>query len=213
MAIKKYLTEFIGTFFLVLSIGMSLGAGTDLAPFAMGFTLAAMMYMGYHISGAHFNPAFTLAVWIRGGISPQDGGLYWLSQILGGFAGGALAGLLVRADNFVFELKPAAGDILVEAFLVECLFTFALALLFLHATTSNHTQGNSFYGMAMGTGLIAAVLAGQTISGAVFNPAVGLGPNIIVASFSYLWLYAVAPLVGGALAGLVFRFQVAKGKP
>ncbi|MEO1450757.1 MAG: aquaporin, partial [Bacteroidota bacterium] len=80
---NKYVTEFIGTFFLVLTIGLTVGAGTPFAPLAIGAALMIMVYMGGHVSGAHYNPAVTLAVLIRGNIKGAEAGIYMVAQILG----------------------------------------------------------------------------------------------------------------------------------
>ena len=213
---KNYLTEFIGTFFLVLVIGLTLGAGNSigyLAPVAIGVSLMVMVYMGGHISGAHYNPAVTLAVWIRGKIGGREAGIYMLSQILGSLAAAAMVGLLVQDDAFNFgtAVSPALSATYLQALLVEILFTFALALVVLNVATAKATEGNSYYGLAIGFTVLAAAYAGGGISGGAFNPAVGIGPNVIGGDSSDLWIYLVGPLLGGALAGFTFKFQNPKG--
>ncbi|MEM8889430.1 MAG: aquaporin [Bacteroidota bacterium] len=204
---RKYLTEFLGTFFLVLTIGLAVGAGTPFAPIAIGSALMVMVYMGGHISGAHYNPAVTLAVFIRGKIDIKDAGIYWVSQILGGVAAAAVAGLLVQDADFTFLVSKAGSATPVQALLVEILFTFALALVVLNVATSKGTEGNSFYGLAIGFTVLVGAFAGGPISGGAFNPAVGIGPNVINGGFADLWIYIVGPLLGGALAGFTFNFQ------
>lgn len=204
---RKYLTEFIGTFFLVLTIGLAVGAGTPSAPIAIGSALMVMVYMGGHISGAHYNPAVTLAVFIRGKIDLKDAGIYWVSQILGAIAAAFLVGVLVLDADFTFEVAKAGSATHVQALLVEVLFTFALALVVLNSATAKGTQGNSFYGLAIGFTFLVGAFAGGPISGGAFNPAVGIGPNILSGGFADLWIYIVGPLLGGALAGFTFNFQ------
>ena len=204
---RKYLTEFLGTFFLVLTIGLAVGSGTTFAPIAIGSALMIMVYMGGHISGAHYNPAVTLAVFIRGKIDIKDAGIYWVSQILGGVAAAFLAGWLVQDADFTFLVEKAGSASPVQALAVEILFTFALALVVLNVATAKGTEGNSFYGLAIGFTVLVGAFAGGPISGGAFNPAVGIGPNVINGGFTDLWIYIVGPLLGGALAGFTFNFQ------
>ncbi|MDX2249964.1 MAG: aquaporin [Bacteroidia bacterium] len=204
---KNYLTEFIGTFFLVLTIGLATGSGSILAPVAMGATLMVMTYMGRHISGAHYNPAVTLAVYIRGKIEVKEAGIFWVSQILGATVAGFLVGMLVQDDAFVFRVTPANSASIVEVLLTEVIFTFGLVLVFLNVSTTPPTENNSYFGLAIGFTYLAGVFAGGPVSGGVFNPAVGLGPNLAVQHFAPIWIYAVGPLAGGALAGFVSKFQ------
>lgn len=204
---RKYLTEFLGTFFLVLTIGLAVGAGSAFAPIAIGSALMVMVYMGGHISGAHYNPAVTLAVLIRGKIDIKDAAIYWVSQILGAIAAAFMVGVLVQDADFTFLVAKAGSATPVQALLVEVLFTFALALVVLNSATAKGTQGNSFYGLAIGFTVLVGAFAGGPISGGAFNPAVGIGPNILNGGFADLWIYIVGPLLGGALAGFTFNFQ------
>jgi len=205
----RYLTEFVGTFFLVLTIGLTVTGGTDFAPLAIGCALMVMVYMGGHVSGAHYNPAVTLAVWMRGKLSASDVLPYVTSQVLGSLAASLIV-LSTSGRTFAPAPGPAAGP--VPALLVEALFTFALALVVLNSATAKATTGNSFYGLAIGFTIVVAAFAGGPISGGAFNPAVGIGPTVIHTakgggSFGHLWLYLVGPLAGGAAAAAVFRLQ------
>lgn len=204
---KNYLTEFIGTFFLVLTIGLATGSGTILAPVAIGSVLMVMTYMGSYISGAHYNPAITLAAYIRGKIEVKEAGIYWLVQIVGATAGGFMAGMLVQDDAFVFRITPANSASIIEVLLTEVLFTFALALVFLNVSYSEKSRENSYFGLAIGFTYLAGLFAGGPVSGGVYNPAIGLGPNLAVQHFTPMWIYIVAPLAGGALAGFVSKLQ------
>ena len=206
---RNYLTEFIGTFFLVLTIGLTVMGGTTFAPLAIGAALMVMVYMGGHVSGAHYNPAVTLAVTLRGKLPAKELVPYMLSQVAGALA----AALIARAImGRTFAPTPAPTASMVGALLVELLFTFALCLVVLNAATSARTQGNSFYGLAIGFTVVVAAFAGGPISGGAFNPAVGLGPTIVDAisgggSFQHLWLYLVGPFAGAVLAAMAFRLQ------
>jgi aquaporin Z len=206
---KKLLTEFIGTFFLVLTIGLTVTQGSQFAPLAIGASLMIMVYMGGHVSGGHYNPAVSLAAMMRGALPRADFGPYVLSQVLGALVA-AIVVFVVTGKTFA--PAPSTEATMVGALLVEILYTFALALVVLNVAVAKKTQGNSFYGLAIGFTVVVAAFAGGGISGGAFNPAVGIGPTIINAtmgggSWSALWLYLVGPMVGGALAASVFAMQ------
>src|SRR5436189_3235246 len=170
---NKYLAEFIGTFFLVLTIGCTvIGAGASvIAPLAIGAALMVMVFAGGHISGAHYNPAVTVGVFIRGKVSAGDVGPYMVAQL----AGAAIAAIVVtkflRAGVPVTPINPHVGP----ALLAEFLFTFALVYVVLNAATAEGTSGNSFYGLAIGMTVMTGVFAVGDISGGAFNPAVAVG--------------------------------------
>lgn len=210
---KKYLTELIGTFFLVLTIGLVVADGTPLGAIAIGAILMVMVYLGGHISGAHYNPAVTLAVLMRGAMPKGDIVPYLIAQVIGAIAA-ALVSLWIVGETFA--PAPAGDATVVGTLLVEFFFTFALALVVLNVAVAEETKGNSYYGLAIGFTILAAALAGGPISGGAFNPAVGLGPIIVNGlagdgSFSNLWLYLVGPFAGGALGAIVFAMQHEKG--
>ena len=204
---KNYLTEFVGTFLFVLSIALAVANAGPMAPLAIGGALMCVVYMGGHISGGHYNPAVSLAVYLRGGISSTVLLGYAVAQLAGAATAAAIANNLVGA---VFVAAPGAEVSVASALVVEVLFTFALALVVLNVATDKAVEGNSFYGLAIGFTVVVAAFAGGSISGGAFNPAVGLGPAIASmgkASISHVWLYAVGPLAGGALAAVVYRAQ------
>jgi len=207
--VRLYLTEFIGTFFLVLTIGLMVTAGSPLAPLAIGAALMVMVYMGGHVSGAHYNPAVSLAVAMRGALPSRELLPYMVSQILGA----TVAALVVNViSGQTFAPAPGPNVRPMSALMVEALFTFALALVVLNVATSKKTTGNSYYGLAIGFTVMVGAFAGGGISGGAFNPAVGIGPTIVSATrgsggWSALWLYLVGPVVGAALAAIVFRVQ------
>src|SRR5438094_3398754 len=150
---NKYLTEFIGTFFLVLTVGCTVIPGRPgvLAPLAIGASLMVMIFAGGHVSGAHYNPAVTLAVWVRGRCDTKDVGPYMAAQIVAGVVAALVASVLVGIGQ-PMEIKDVPA-----AWLAEVLFTFALAHVVLNTVTAKCTSGNSFYGMAIGmTGMTGA---------------------------------------------------------
>lgn len=200
---RKYLAEFIGTFFLVFTVGVSVAKMNAFAPFAIGGVLMVMVYAGGHLSGAHFNPAVTLAALVRGVVSTVDAVAYWVAQLLAGVLAALVAHFVVRRVG-----SPAlslSGRTLAVALVVEALFTFALAYVVLNVATSKDNVDNSFYGLAIGgTVMVGAVTVGG-ISGGVFNPAVALGGAVLgLLAWSSIWAYLLANLIGGAVAGLAF---------
>jgi aquaporin Z len=202
-AVRKYAVELIGTFFLVFTVGVSVIAGSALAPLAIGAVLMVMIYAGGHVSGGHYNPAVTMAALVRRRIRPRDAAGYWVAQLVAGLiAAAAVAGVLHRAQA---RALPLSGHTLFAALLVELLFTFALCYVVLNVATSRDNQDNSFYGLAIGFTVVAGAIAVGGISGAAFNPAVTLGATTLgLFAWSTLWVYVVVQLVAGAAAGLAF---------
>ncbi len=208
-AVKTYLTEFIGTFFLVLTIGLAVLSGSPLAPLAIGAALMVMVYMGGHISGAHYNPAVTVAVWMRGRHPASKIIPYWVAQILGSLVA-AFVVHITTGRTFAPAPSPEASGM--QALIVEILYTFALVLVVLNVATAKSTVGNSFYGLAIGFTVAAGAFAGGPVSGGAFNPAVGIGPIVIESfmgggGYGNLWLYIVGPLAGAVVGALVFKLQ------
>lgn len=206
---KKYVVEFIGTFFLVFTIGMTVlapGAGI-LAPVAIGGALAVMIFAGGHISGAHYNPAVTLGVWIRGKCPTADVVPYMIAQVGAAFVAAVTVkalkvGLVAKAAALVGPMTPE----LAPSLLAEFLFTFALVWVVLNTATAKGTVGNSFYGLAIGATVMVGALAVGGVSGGAFNPAVAVGICTMgIVGWSSLWLYLVANFSGAAVAALVFK--------
>ena len=200
---KKYLVEFIGTFFLVFTVGSVViepGAG-PLAPIAIGSMLMVMIYAGGHVSGGHFNPAVTLGVWVRGKCSTADVAGYMAAQVVGGVVAAILA-LSLKGNPVVptMELK------VVPALIAEFLGAFALVWVVLNVATAKGTAGNSNYGLAIGFTVTAMAFAVGGISGGAFNPAVAVGITMMhLISGSQVWIHLVADFAGGAAAGLAFK--------
>jgi aquaporin Z len=201
---KKYLVEFIGTFFLAMTVGMTvIGASAGaLAPVAIGSALMIMVYAGGHVSGGHYNPAVTLAVWLRGRCATADVLPYWISQILGALAASA-AVLFLKGDS---TATPA--DLKIEpALLAEFLGTFALCYVVLNVATAKATAGNSNYGLAIGFTVMVMAYSLGGVSGGAFNPAVATGITVMhLEKAANFWIYLLGNLGGGAVAALVFKF-------
>ena len=205
----RYLTEFVGTLFFVLSIGLIVAANNPLGPLFIGSTLMVLVYMGAQVSGSHYNPAVTLALWLRRKMPHSDFLPYLLAQLLGGTAGAYLAYLFL---DHTFAPAPAATASTGVAVLVELLYTCLLALVVLNCAARSATRGNSYFGLAIGFTIVIAAFAGGPISGGAFNPAVATGAILVNAlsgdgNLGNLWIYWVGPLAGGALAAVLFKLQ------
>jgi aquaporin Z len=206
----KLLTEFVGTFLFLTVISLSAGAGA-LAPLAIGSALMVMVYMGGHVSGGHYNPAVSLGVFLRGKMSAQDMGLYWVVQLVAAVLAFAFGYLVSGATP---GIHPGEGVNPLAAVAVEAVFTMSLVLVVLNVAVSKATAGNSFYGLAIGFAIVIAAFTGGPISGGAFNPAVGFGATVGGVLFggqavTDLWIYIVGPLVGGAVAAGIYMLQEA----
>lgn len=197
----KLVVEFVGTFFLVLTVGLAVANAGDLAPLAIGASLMVMVFAGGHVSGGHFNPAVSTAVFLRGKMeSANEYGAYVVTQLVAG----VVAALIVMALGFEYDEAIAtagAGKMLIAEFL----FAFALAWVVLNVATARGTEGNSFYGLAIGFTVLVGAYAVGSISGGAFNPAVALGAMTMgLFSWGDIWIYAIATLLGGVAAAYVF---------
>ena len=201
--LRRYLTEAIGTFFLVLTVGMTVLVKASLAPVAIGAILMVMIYAGGHISGGHYNPAVTVAVLIRRRIGLADAAAYVVAQLAGGIVGALAARWIVDPASVVpLSLSGRAAGV---AFAAEALFTFALAYVVLNVATSKDHPVNSFYGLAIGFTVLAGAVSAGAISGGSFNPAVSFGGAMIgLFSFPAIAIHLAAQITGGAMAAGVF---------
>ncbi len=202
----KLITEFIGTFFLTLTICTAAAFGTagSHAPFAIASTLMVMIYAGGHVSGAHYNPAVTISIYLRGACGKSDVTPYIASQVAAGVAAALVASNILVPEGDVAPLVMDTGP----AFAAELMFTFALAYVILNVATSESTEGNGYYGAAIAFVVLAGALTVGSISGASFNPAVTaslVSAGVMEAADS--WVHLVPQLAGGALAALVFNAQ------
>lgn len=203
---RKLITEFIGTFFFVLVIGMTVAGGKgDFAPIAIGTALMVMVFAGGHISGGHYNPAVSLAILLRGKMNTSEAIQYMIVQVIGGI----VAALVVQ--SFLADKIPATAPVMASAskgLLAEFLGTFALAYVVLNTATAKGNTGNSFYGLAIGFTVLCMAYALGPISGGAFNPAVAVGISVMrLAAWSDFWVFLVGCFGGGAVAALVFRIN------
>jgi aquaporin Z len=208
--VPKLVVEFIGTFFLVFTVGQTVkgpdGAGA-LAALAIGSSLMVMIYAGGHFSGGHYNPAVTLGVTLRGKLSWGEAVPYWGAQ----FAAAVVAALLVlfikgSATPGATDGPPSTEYSIAAKLLAEFLFTFALVYVVLNSATAKGTAGNSFYGLAIGFTVVVGAFAVGPVSGGAFNPAVGLGVTVMgLKDIMGLVIFLVADFAGGAAAALLFN--------
>jgi aquaporin Z len=207
----KLMTELVGTFVFLTVIATSGSAGS-LAPLAIGAALMAMVYMGGHVSGAHYNPAVSFGLFLRGVIPASTMAAYWATQLIAGILA-FVFGYLVTGHTP--GIHPGAGVYWSSALAAEVAITAALVLVVLNVAATNQTAGNSFYGLAIGFTVMAGAFAVGPISGGAFNPAVGVAATleaalIVNGSWSDLWLYAVGPLAGAAIAAGIHGTQTSR---
>jgi aquaporin Z len=160
-----------------------------------------MVFAGGHVSGGHFNPAVSTAVFLRGRMLPNEYGLYMATQ----FVSAVVAGLVVRyvGGHETHAAVASAGKVLIAEFL----FTFALAWVVLNVATARGTDGNSFYGLAIGFTVVAGAYAVGGTSGGVFNPAIMLAAMVTgLLQWGHIWMYLIAEFLGAAVAALAFLY-------
>lgn len=219
--VKKYIAEMVGTLVLVLmGCGSAVLAGAYIGnvgiAFAFGLAVLAMVYAIGGISGCHINPAVSISMLAAGRMSAKDAVVYILAQCLGAVVGAsALYALAVGkpgysltvnglGQNGYAEASPA-GFSMVSAFVAEVLLTFVFLLVILGSTSERAPKG--FAGVAIGLSLVLIHLVGIPVTGTSVNPARSLGPAIIVGgtALNQLWLFWVAPIIGGLLAAALWR--------
>jgi aquaporin Z len=209
MNVRKALVEFIGTFFLVFTVGMTVKMpdASDLAPLAIGSALMVMVYAGGHFSGGHYNPAVTLGVTLRGKCTWAAAVAFWVAQFLAAAAAAVTVTVMKGIRGDIPAVSVGMPTYPTHAILLgEFLFTFALVYVVLNAATAKATEGNSFYGLAIGFTVVVGAIAVGPVSGGAFNPAVGLGLMVLkLADATRLALYLIADFAGGAAAAVLFN--------
>lgn len=208
----KLLTEFVGTFVFLTVIALSGKAG-PFAPLAIGLALTAMVYMGGHVSGAHYNPAVSFGLFMRRIITAATMVQYWITQLVAGVLAFAFA-FAVSGDHAA--IHPGVGVNAFSALVAEAVFAAALVLVVLNVAATKETAGNSYFGIAIGFTVGAGAFAVGPVSGAAFNPAVGVAATFSGAVFGHdtwadVWIYVVGPLAGAAIGALVHRLQARPG--
>ncbi|MEC9200450.1 MAG: aquaporin [Candidatus Thermoplasmatota archaeon] len=201
---SKLVAEFIGTFFLALTICTAAvhGSAGEYAPFAIAATLMVMIYAVGHISGAHFNPAVTVAVWIRGACDKNDLAPYIGTQLLAGALAAFVSQELLFSETSVASIQMDTTN----AISAEFLYTFALVYVILNVATAEATEGNSYYGAAIAFVVLAGALTVGEISGGSFNPAVTGALYVSgVLELSDLWIHLVPQFLAGFVAVQAFK--------
>ena len=213
-SIKKYIAEFIGTFVLVLFacgtaavVGCSASAGTGylLTALAFGLVIVAMAYSIGNISGCHINPAVSIAMLVSKKLSAKDFAGYIVAQFLGAIAGAAVLSALVGADSGLGANALFNNDIALSI-LVEIILTFVFVIAIL-GVTSKESNG-AVAGIVIGLTLTLVHILGISFTGTSVNPARSFGPALLVGgeALSNVWVFIVAPLIGGVLAAAVYGF-------
>jgi aquaporin Z len=217
---KTYLAEVLGTFLLVFlgtasvvtgGLGGALPVGQIGIGLAFGIGVIAAAYAVGPVSGAHLNPAVTLGVFLAGKLPAKDVIPYWIAQVIGGILASLALWIMVSGQTGGHTTGFAANgwDPAVygvwSAFITEVIATFVFVLVILCITSENHT--NIFAGTAIGLTLAAIHFAVIPVTGTSVNPARSIGPALFTgaAAISQLWLFIVAPLIGGAIAGIVAK--------
>jgi aquaporin Z len=200
---KRLLMEFLGTFFLVFIVAMTSN------PFAIAAILMSWIYIGCYISGAHYNPAVSLAVALRGGLCWDLLPRYMVAQIVGGSAAYALVHFI---HGSIVIPHPGAGVSVLHAFIIEVLLSFAFALAVLVVATAVPFRETRIAGFVVGFTVPALVIVGSPLSGGLFNPAIAAGATLfgVFKGMPVVWdlffMYVGGALLGGALAAYVFRY-------
>ena len=207
MSINKYLAEAVGTFILVFVGSMSVLAAAATGspvmvavPLGFGLGLLAAIFAVGHVSGGHFNPAVTLAMWLDKRTSPSDLIGYWIGQFVGGVLASSVVLVVTSRDGVAgtVNVSPTgAGDGL--------LMEFVLTLIFVLVILASSKKAPAMAGLVIPLTLAAVHLAGIPFSGASVNPARSFGPALVSGTFGDLWIYLVAPLAGGAVAWVFWR--------
>jgi aquaporin Z len=215
--IAPLVMEFLGTMMLCFTVGTAAGSGSFLAPLSIGSILMVMIYAGGATSGAHYNPAVTLALALRSLLgathdefSVTKALMYVPAQVLGALVG-AIAAWGALGDNALvgYPALPEVSDI-GRGILGEVIGTFLLAYVVLNVATVKALAGNSFFGLAIGMVVTSMACAIGPITGGAFNPAVGLiGPFTggAGAPIDDVWIYWIGCPLGAALAAAFFRLQ------
>ena len=195
---KKYVVELLGTFFIVFTVGL----GSN--PLSVGFAYIAMIYIGFNISGSHYNPVISTIMFLKKNIDIKDFILYIVFQIIGA----CLAATSIAMMKSNIQIQPVLADSIYSVIFMEAIFSFFIILAYLRVT-SDDLKKNSFYGFIIGLPLIVGIFSAAPVSGAVFNPAISIGPSIIDiltnegVSQYFTWYYVVGPFLGGIFAYLL----------
>jgi len=199
---QKYIAELIGSFFLVLALGLT---GNILGS---GLLIVAIIYLGGHVSGAHYNPAVTLAFWASGGLPLKTAFLYLLNQFLGALLGCILIFLMIGTS---VQVIPSSASTTIQYTTVEFLFGFLLCMVYLTLFLVPYFKNNRIYGLVIGLSYTGILMVGQPVTGGMFNPALAVAISIVDffdhgESYLYLHIYILSPAIGALIAGNLFSY-------
>lgn len=205
---KKIIVEFIGTFFLMLCLTMLIknGKATGLEGLAIASIYIALIYAGNAISGSHFNPAVSIALFVKGIMSINEAVAYIGAQLVAAIfavfsADAMLQGIATGNDNLPLRIDP------IPSFLAEFFGTFVLVYIILNVANSKRSENNQYYGLAIGSVLLACNYSFGPVSGGAFNPAIAIGYCIgNVAEWSTSWAYFVGEILAAIVAAIVFKY-------
>ncbi len=212
---KRYVAEMIGTMTLVLfGCGAAAIAGADITflgiSIAFGLSIVAMAYAIGPISGCHINPAVTIGVLVAGRMKAKEAGMYIVFQIIGAFIGTIILALIMNGTSSGLGINIVQdGYTVANAAIFEVVFTFIFLIVILGVTSKG--ADNAFAGLAIGLTLTAIHLVGIPVDGTSVNPARSIAPALVTmdaVAMSQLWIFIIMPVIGGALAGLLYRFNV-----
>ena len=211
---KKYLVEFIGTFFLMLTIVLTVNSSmAEFAPIAIGIVLAAMIYAGMPVSGAHYNPAVSLTIWLLGRSKAKDLLWYIISQLLAGVIAAVLGIYLLRLMPDYSGIRSTGIIDFIPGSLAEFVGTFALIIVILWVAVAEQTKGNSYYGLAIGLIVVLCSYALGSVSGGAFNPAVALGMTMSgMAPWTNLVMFFAGQILAAIVASNLFHFTNKKSR-
>ena len=214
VVINKYLAELLGTFILVFFGSMSIlaaaatgGPVMAIVPFGFGLGLLAAIFSVGHVSGGHFNPAVTLALWLDKRVSTSDLIGYWTGQVVGGILGSAVVLLVADREAVLSTVNRHASD--GSALILEVVLTLVFVMVILASTRNDPAAA----GIVISLTLVAVHLAGIPFSGASVNPARSFGPALIGGDLGGFWVYLVGPLAGAALAWVFGRMFGREDEP
>ena len=208
---KKYLAEALGTFVLVVLgcgtaalIGCDVTGGYLATAFAFGLAIVAMAYSVGNVSGCHVNPAVSTAMFVSGKLSAKDLGGYIAAQVVGALAGGALIAAIIGRESGLGCNGLYDGSIM-KSLVIEVVLTFIFVFAILGVTSK--VENGSVAGLVIGLTLTLVHILGIGLTGTSVNPARSLGPALIAGgeSLAVVWVFIVAPLVGGALAAVCYK--------
>ena len=209
---KKYCAEFIGTLVLVLFACGVAGqectpangtAGHLITALAFGLVIVAMAYPIGNVSGCHINPAVSIAMLVSGKMTVKDFCGYIVAQFLGAIGGAAILNFIVK-DATKLGTNALYNGSAMMSFAIECILTFVFVIAILGVTSRK--ENSSVAGLVIGLSLVLVHLLGIPFTGTSVNPARSFGPALIAGNLSGIWVFLLAPLVGGAVAAVVYKF-------